>query len=279
MCSSLTCHSLPTKAQIKPYVCFTISESVITRFCRFSPPEEPTVWPKPALQSNTKYNCMGIQEGEGASTPAIHCRHSPWLQTWDKLRIWARELLLTFLQHSGKHFVNPFMRHPSTPHTAPSPLATGTCNPALLAVLKALLFPVLLSKVQWAKQSPADSAGSPGVNAATDKWASSMTALGEWRIPAYRTTDRSQSTTETPVRVFNKIWHDTHAISHTSPVCGPHFLGHISLSCWVDKHLSISPVSPVYIPLVFPMPPVGYTRPVPALLYYLPFPSNIYFSC
>lgn len=220
-----------------------------------------------------KYKCMCIQEGEGASTTAIHCRCSPWLQTWDKLRIWARELLLTLLQHSEQHFVNSFWDIPPQ-HTLPPPHETqAPAAPALQAVLKALLFPVLLSKMQWAKQSPVDSAGSLGVNAATDKWASTMTAWGEWRIPAYRTTDRGQSTTQAPVRVFNKLWYDTHTISCATPVCGTHFSGHTSPSCWQDKHLSISPV-------IVPMLPVGYTRPVPTLLYYyLLFPSTIYFSC
>lgn len=235
-------------------VCFHCLRENGNHLLRFLPVEDPTVWPKPALQTNMKYNCMGIQEGEGASTWAIRCRHRPWLQTWDKLSIWTRELLLTLLQHPEKHFVNLFMRYPSTTYTVPSPQATSSCIPCSSGCFKSFTVPSLTQQSAVSQVEPSGLSWRPWCQRAR-----STTALAEWRIPAYRTANRGWSTTEAPVRVFNKIWHHIRAISCVNPVCGPHFPGHISPSCWQDKHLSISPV-------IFPTK-VGYTRPVPTLLY------------
>lgn len=101
-----------------------------------------------------KYKCVCIKEGAGASTSAIHCRHSPWLQTWDKLRIWARELLLTLLQHLEKHFVNPFMSHPSTTYTAPSPQTSGSCSPCSSGGFKSFTVPSLTQQSAMSQVEP-----------------------------------------------------------------------------------------------------------------------------
>lgn len=138
---------------------FSLSERTPTIQLRFLPTADPTVWPKPALQSNMKSECMCVHhytEREGASTPAIHCRHSPWLHIWDQLRIWARDLLLSLLQHSEQDFANPLMRHPSTASAAPSPpdpsFPTSHRPPEpLLFRLFRKLFPILSSQKQWAK--------------------------------------------------------------------------------------------------------------------------------
>lgn len=239
------------KGTDKAILCvFTVSEGMAT--------EDPTVWPKPALQSNTNYNCIGIQEREGASTPAIHCRHSPRLQTWEKLRMWARELLLTLLQHSEKHFVKPFMRHLSTTYTALSPWATGSCCPCSSGCFKSFTAPSLSQQSAMSQAEPSGFSWKPWCQCR--HWQTSQQHDCIRRVEDTCLQNNWQRPKHHWVRVFNKIWHDTHAISCASPACGPYFSGHISPSCWQDKHLSISPV-------IFPMLPVGYTRPVPALLY------------
>lgn len=175
---------------------------------------------------------------ERSKHPTSHCRHSPQLQTWDKLRIWARELLLTLLQHSQKHFVKPFMRHLSPTNTAPSPQATGSCSPCSSGCFKSFTVPSLTQQSAMSQVEPSGFSWKPWCQCR--HWQMSQQHDCTMRVEDTCLQNNWQRPKQHWVRVSNKIWHDLHTISCASPVCGPHFSGHFSPSCW-QTNISPSP--------------------------------------
>lgn len=152
MCSSLTCYSLPTKAQIKPY-------------CVIHYPRENNNQVRQVLTSRRSHNLTKASttkqheiklhghSGRGGSKHPSH-PYSPWLQTWDKLRIWARELILTFLQHSGKYFVNP--PHETSFHNTHCPLLIShrLLQPCSSGCFKSFTVPSLTQQSAMSQAEP-----------------------------------------------------------------------------------------------------------------------------